>query len=338
MKGFIALCIFILCSCQNSHKEMKKMIRLSFHVNPTTVDTRKNTDVCSSALLFMIYEGLTRLLPDGSTEAAMAKAIEISEDGKVYTFHLRNAVWSDGRPVSAHDFEYSWKKILTPSFASPCPYLFYSIRNAEEAVKGEIPIDEVAIWAIDNKTLKVELKNPTPYFLALISFCNFFPIPKHVEEEDPLWHLRLDRTLVTNGPFTLSKWIPNQEIVVIKNPLYWDVDHVKLDGIHISIIGDEKTTLKMFESGDLDLITSVTSPLSIDDLISAKEKGLIETKPMGGTLFCTFNLQHKLFQNASIRKAFAFAIDRPSIVENITQLSDTAATRFIPHAILKNSK
>src|SRR5579872_2502367 len=172
MKQILSIFIFLLlcsaCEIPMSKEEKKSILRLSLHFNPTTIDSRKNSEVCSSSLIFMIYEGLTRLLPDGTTELALAKSVDISEDRCLYLFHLRNALWSDGIPVTAHDFEYSWKKVLTPEFGSPCPYLFYCIENGEESAQGKIPPDRVSIRAIDDKTLEVRLKNPSPYFLSLI--------------------------------------------------------------------------------------------------------------------------------------------------------------------------
>jgi oligopeptide transport system substrate-binding protein len=278
----------------------------------------------------MLYEGLTRLLDEGEVELALAKSVDISEDGLTYIFHLKDASWSDGHPISAYDFEYSWKKILTPEFGSPCSYLLYCIKHAEESAKGKISPEDTGIKALDSKTLRVILKNPTPYFLSLISFCNFYPIPKHVEIEHPSWNLVRDRTLVSSGPFRLEKWVPNQEILVLKNTAYWDVGNVHLDGIQINIIGDDKTSLRMFENKELDLLNSLLSSIPIDDLVNLKKKGMLQTRPIGGTLFCTFNLAEPLLKNQSIRRALSCAIDRQSIIENISQLSEQPATRFVP--------
>lgn len=334
MRHLSVVCYILLfcCACghPSSEEEKKSNMRLSLYFNPATIDTRKNSDVCSSSLIFMIYEGLTRLQPDGSTELALAKAVEISEDQRLYRFHLRNALWSDGIPITAHDFEYSWKKVLTPEFGSPCPYLFYCIENAEEASHSLVSSEEVSIKALDDKTLEVRLKNPTPYFLSLISFCNFFPIPKHIEEKNPLWFLAPGRGTVSNGPFKLDAWNPNKEIKVVKNPLYWDVDHVSLNSIQINIIRDQNTSLSMFENGDVDFLSSVTTPMPIDDLALLKKNGRVETRPLGGTLFCTFNLKHPLLTNFSIRKALCMAIDRKSLIDNISQLDETLADRYIP--------
>lgn len=324
----------IFQSCSKNPQKIENM-RLCFHSDPTSLDPRRNSDVCTSNLLFMVYEGLTRLLPEGKVELALAESVDISPDGKTYIFHLRNANWSDGVPVTAHDFEYSWKKTLTPSFGAACPYLLYSVLNAEEAVNGTVDPSQVAIYAVDDHTLKIELENPTPYFLSLITFCNFYPIPKHKELENPAWH---HNSFVTNGPFIVKEWDRNQAILLEKNQKYWDAKNVHLDAIHILIVSDEKTSLRMFENGDLDVLNSLTSPLSIDEVVSLKQKGKVMTNPLGGTLFCTFNLQMAPLSNRSIRKALSMAIDRMGIIENISQLSEEPATRYIPSVVLATDK
>lgn len=334
------LCLLIaLSGCQNPRtpSNAQQVMRLCFHFDPTTLDTRKNSELYSSSLQFMLYEGLTRLLADGQIELALAEKVHVSADGLTYRFHLRKAQWSDGHPITAHDFEYSWKKVLTPNFGSPGPHLFYCIQNAEEAVKGKVSPDEVAVHALEERVLEVRLKNPTPYFLSLVSFCNFYPIPKHVEEADPNWHTCTDQRLVCSGPFKLVKWIHNQEILTTKNLHYWDQENVHLDAIHVSIVGDEKTSLNMFQNGDLDLLNSLTTPLSTDDLIPLRKEGKVQLRPIGGTVFCTFNLKNPFLENKHLRHALSLAINRLSIIENITQLSEAPASRYIPPVIVQNA-
>lgn len=332
MKRLLLFLFFfaIFQSCQKTPQKTETM-RFCFHSDPTSLDPRKNADVYTSNLLFMVYEGLTRLLPEGKVELALAESVDISEDGKTYLFHLRKANWSDGVPITAHDFEHSWKKILTPSFGSSCPYLLYCIHNAEKAVNGAIAPEDVGITALDDHTLKVELENPTPYFLSLITFCNFYPIPKHKEVENPAWHLN---SFVTNGAYIVKKWERNHEISLVKNPNYWDAENVHLDALHISIVSDEKTTLRMFENDDLDILNSQTSNLSIDEVVSLRKMGKVAINRLGGTLFCTFNLERTPLNNPSIRKALSLAIDRKGIIDNISQLSEEPAARYIPSVVM----
>jgi oligopeptide transport system substrate-binding protein len=173
MKLWIALMFGVIMvftsSCQNSHQSSRQPHQLNVNISgePATLDPRKGADLISSSLHFMLFEGLTKITPDGSTVPAQAEKIDLSLDCKTYTFHLRECRWSDGTPVTAYDFEKAWKDILDPQFPAANAHLFYPIRNAEAAKKGKVTLQEVGIRVKDPKTLVVELENPTPYFLEL---------------------------------------------------------------------------------------------------------------------------------------------------------------------------
>jgi len=324
----------LFISCNNNNQ--KKQLRLSVNMHPTTLDNRKNGDVSSSLFLFMLFKGLTEFKQDGSVGMSLAKSYDLSEDKKTYTFHLRDTKWSDGKDVTAYDIEYSWKKILDPKFPSLCPHLIYSIVNAKKAAKGEVSLDAVGIKALNKKTLVVKLNTPTPYFLNITSFCIFFPIPKHIDEKYPNWENDIDK-YVCNGPFKLKKIDYNKEIIVEKNPLYWDSDTISIDSIKVSIIDNENTTLQMFENGDLDWVGAYSSPLPVDGIPYILKKKEHSIGQIGGTTFCTFNIEKFPFNNKNIRKAFGLSINRKAIVENITQAKELIATRIIP-PVLMNGK
>jgi oligopeptide transport system substrate-binding protein len=284
----------------------------------------------------MLYDGLTRLLPNGDVELSLAESAELSQDGKTYVFKLREAFWSDGRPITAYDFEYSWKKTLDPAFNSTCPQLFFPIKDAEAAHRGAIDPNEVGIRVADPKTLIIDLEHPTPYFLSLISSCNFFPIPKHIVETTSYWDTIPTQKLVTSGPFCLIRWEKRKEIVLEKNPNYWDAENTFLSSLKILIVDDEYTTLEMFENDELDLVSFILSSIPLNALKSYHQDGLLKLIPMGTTAFCAFNLQQFPFNNQNIRKAFSYAIDREKIVREITQLNEIPATRCIPPILDRN--
>jgi oligopeptide transport system substrate-binding protein len=284
----------------------------------------------------MVYEGLTRLLPGGELELALADRIDISEDGLVYRFHLRDALWSDGHPITAEDFAYSWKKVLDPVFGAPSAVLFYPILNAPESIKGLVSPETAGIRVLDEKTLEITLSHPAPFFLSLISFCPFYPIPKHIEIANPNWLQAAHETLVSSGPYRLKKWERNVRVSIEKNPLYWDKENVFLNGIDILIISDEKTALRMYERGEIDILNSLTSHVAIDDFLQYKQQNRLELKPIGGTFFCPFNLNSPILQNRNVRKALSNAINRASIVENISQLNETIASAYVPPCVNGN--
>ena len=314
----------------------KRFLNISIRHDPPTMDPRKGGDEISSAFHFMLFEGLTRLMPDGSVSLAQAESIDISNDKKHYTFHLRDAVWSDGSPVTAYDFEKSWKDILNPDFPSSNAHLLYPIKNADAAKKGLVPLNAVGIKATDAKTLEVELIRPTPYFLELISFCVFFPINQEMERKDHNWAFHANSHFLSNGFYVLKKWKHNGEVTLEKNPNYWNPEEVSLEGIHVIIIANETTTLQMYERGSLDLIAQYLSPLPIDALPQLKKLGVLHATPMGGSTLCAFNTLKVPFCNKKIRQAFSIAMNRSDIVNAITQLDEIPAFGTIPPVLKKN--
>jgi len=241
----------------------------------------------------LLYDGLTRCLPGNDVELAVAQKIDVSPDGTVYTFHLRNSTWNDGSPVTAYDFERSWKRAL--SEPSPCAYLFYPIVHAEAAVRKTKSLDDVGIQALNARTLQVRLEKPTPHFLSLTAFPSFLPVAE---------------TDAVNGPFVMQKTVPNGQIVLKKNPAFWNARNIHLDGMEFSVISDENTAWKLFEQGKLDWMGGALSPLPWETLASNQN---IAWSPMAATTFCTFNAEDTLFSNEKIRQAFAMAIDREQI-------------------------
>jgi oligopeptide transport system substrate-binding protein len=298
------------------------------------MDPRKSGDFISSSLICLLYEGLTRCGPGEEIFPAAAKNIDISPDGKIYTFHLRKTIWTDGTPVTAFDFEKSWKKSIDPSFPSLSSYLFFPIKNVEKYIQGQAFLSEVGIEAVDASTLRVELERPTPYFLSLTAFPVYLPIPTHREEKDDKWDLTDSSDFVCNGPFRIQKMVPNNEIALIKNRSFWNKKTIRLNSIHISILSDETTALQMFERGELDFIGGPLSPLPPDALENLGKKGLLRFISMDASTFCTFNMQKFPFHNLSLRKAFCLAIDRDAILQEAAHTGQIPAVTLLPPAFV----
>lgn len=331
---------FITCSCQKKSENVNlKTLNISFNMDPKTLDPRKSGDIPTSATLFLLYAGLTETAVDGSIVPSIAESIDISKDQKTYIFHIRkDAKWSDGAKITAFDFEKSWKKTISPNFPAICPNLFFVIKNAENAAKGTVSLDEVGIYALDENTLVVNLTNPTPYFLSLTSFCIFFPVPSHIEDNNPNWEMSSEKNLVCSGPFKLKEWKKSNELTVEKNPLFFNSAEIKLDAIKIFIINDENTAFQMYENNKLDWIGALLSPLPLDAIPTLKKHKEHVITPTGGTSFCSFNIDQFPFNNQNIRKAFGLAINRQSIIDNITQLDEKVATRCLPPILSVNKQ
>lgn len=317
----------LLYGCASSPSK-QHTLRISFNSIPSSVDPGTCGDLASSSLVYLLYEGLTRS-SNGVPEQALAEKIEISNDRLTYLFYLRPSNWSDGRPVTAYDFERSWKKVLDPQFPSIWPSLFYPIKNAERAHKREVSADQIGVYALNDHTLKVVLEYPTPYFLTLTTFLCYLPSPSYSEQ-------KLNIPLISNGPFLLQSVIACSKFILSKNKNYWNSQKIKLDEIQIDIIRSEATALQMFENGELDLVGGIEAPLPLDSLPNLRKQYCFSFAPIPATTFCSFNTHHPLLKNKNLRKALSCAIDRDSITKNITQMEETAAVRPVPPLLSQN--
>ncbi|KKX54892.1 peptide ABC transporter substrate-binding protein [Brevibacillus borstelensis] len=312
-----------------------KVLKLNLHSEPPTADPGLSEDTTSAAIIRATFDGLTRVGADGQPHESVAEKIEISEDGLTYTFKLRDSKWSNGDPLTAKDFEYAWKRALDPKTASNYAYQLYYVKNGEAFNKGKVGADEVGVKALDEKTLEVKLENPTPFFLELTAFPTYFPVNQKVVEADAKWAGEA-KTHVGNGPYKMESWEHKNKLVLVKNENYWDKDSVKLDKIEFAMVEDENTELSMFDNGEIDWAGSPTSALPTDAIPALKESGKMKTQPIAGTYWYKFNTEKPPFNNVKIRKAFAYAIDRQSLIDNILQTGQLPAMGALPMSMAVN--
>ncbi|MFB9860615.1 peptide ABC transporter substrate-binding protein [Salinicoccus siamensis] len=308
-----------------------KTINLSIASDPPSFHPALATDTTSGAIMASVFEGLTRLDPEGNPEPAMAENIDVSEDEKTYTYTLRDAQWSNGDPVTAEDFEYAWKWALDPENASDYAYQLYYIEGAEAYNSGEGSADDVAVKAVDEKTLEVKLVNPTPYFDELTAFYTYYPINSKVAEENPDWHTDPNgENYIGNGPFNLESFTSSDEIVLQKNEDYWDSENVALQTVNIDMVESESTALKMYEGGDLDYLGSPFNSIDLNALDKFKDNGTLNVSDQAGTYMYVFNTQDEIMQNKNIREALTIAIDREGLINNVTKGEQEPATGLVP--------
>ncbi|GGD18144.1 peptide ABC transporter substrate-binding protein [Pontibacillus salipaludis] len=305
-----------------------------FSLNPSLAN-----DATSSAVLLQTFEGLTRIGPEGEPQEAMASEIETSDDLKKYTFTIReDAKWSNGDPVTAQDFEYAWKWALDPNNNSQYAYQLYYVKNAEAANTGEGNLEDVGVTAVDEQTLEVELENPTPYFLELTAFYTYFPVNSKIAKENEEWYADAGENYVSNGPFKMTEWSHNDSITLEPNEEYWDKDAVKLDRIEFAMINDFNTELNSFKQGEFDWAGSPFGSLPTEAIPSLKEDGSLNVEPIAGTYWYKFHTEKEPFNNVNIRKAFAYAIDRQGIVENITKAGQVPAMAAVPPTMFSDNE
>lgn len=322
---------------------------------PKTIDPGIMEGVPEFRIAMQIYEGLTAYNPqDLSPLPGTAESWEVSPDGLVYTFHLRtNAVWSDNTPVNAETFKYSWLRVLKPETASPYAYQLYYIKNAQkynsikkddngnplvdekgEALKDEngnlvteVTAEEVGIEVVDPQTLKVTLEAPTPYFLNLMSFQTYLPVPKHVIDAVGNDKWSLPENLVCNGAFKISEWIPKSHIKFVKNETYWDKDKVKLDAIYYYPLEDSNSAIEKYINGEFDWIERVPSE-KIEEMMTRPD---FRKAAYLGTYFYRVNVTKiEALKDPNVRRALYLAINRDEIVNYITKAGEIPAYEFVP--------
>lgn len=317
----------------------KQVLNINISTEPPKLNPGMVSDTTSAAVLKAVFEGLTRINPNNEVENAQAKDITLSDDKLTYTITLREDIkWSNGDPVTAQDFAFAWKWMLHPQHEAPKSFRLFVIKNAEKARSGEVPVDEVGIKILNDNKFQVTLEQPTPYFKSLLAMPTFFPVNAKVVKENPEWYLDAGSDYVSNGPFTLDKWEHKNEIVLKKNDDYWDKEHVHLNKISMVMINDANTELNMFNNGELDWAGGPLGQLPLAAISTVKKEGKLTAFPISGKRYITINTNKKPFNNAKIRKAFALAINRKGIVENITQGGETPSTAFIPSAMWEENK
>nr|WP_302053238.1 peptide ABC transporter substrate-binding protein [Bacillus sp. FJAT-29790] len=318
--------------------DVNQELRVNIREEPPALHPGLATDSTSGNVLRQISEGLTRINPEGKPEEAMAEKIDVSEDLKVYTFTLRDAEWSNGDPVTAKDFETAWKWVLDPANQSEYSEILYYIKGAEAAHSGEGSLDDVGVKSVDEKTLEVTLENPTPYFTELTAFYTYLPFNSKVAEANPNWAHDAGANFTSNGPFVMKEWAHNDKIVLEKNDKYWDANTVKLDKIEMYMINDENTELSMYENGELDWAGQPTGELPTDAMQALKDEGSLTTHTIAGVYKYKFNTTVAPFDNVNIRKAFALAINRQELIDNITQGEQVPAMALVPPTIFPESE
>ncbi len=295
---------------------------------PETLDPHLVSGVPEHRIMMGIFEGL--VTPDPETATAMpgvAESWEVSDDGTVYTFTLReDAVWSDGTAITAQQFVDSWLRILDPETAAPYswfPSMF--IQGASDFNAGEAGPETVAVRAIDDRTFQFETVGPLPYVLDALAHYSFQVVPLHViEEYGAEW--TLPENFVGNGPYTLAEWSPQQQIVIEPNPTYWNAQKVSIERVIFLPVDDDTTAHRMFLNGEVDW----TATIPVGQIEEAQLRDDYHADPYLGTYYYVFNNQREPLTDPNVRRALAMAIDRELLVETVTKAGQVPAYTMVP--------
>lgn len=287
----------------------EQSLSIALHGNEPSLDPRITKGDQSYIVIKMLFEGLMRIGADGTLQLAVAQSYEISDDAKTYIFHLRETQWSNGSVVTAHDFEYSWKKTLNPHTRSIFSNALFIIKNAKLAKDEKIGLDQVGVHAIDDRTLVVELEYPAPYFLEVVAHWTYSLINSLIDRMHPGWAFQSGDKYVCNGPFKLAEWKPGRGLTVVKNPNYWDSKHVKLNKINVNMVDLGQNELRMMETGELDIAGRPMTTFPQTGFEQTLDEVDLITYPLYGALCITFNTTQFPFNHKKIRQAFAYATD-----------------------------
>ncbi|MGN7895188.1 peptide ABC transporter substrate-binding protein [Bacillus sp. 22475] len=305
--------------------ETKQSINLPYIAEIPTMDVTKATDSESMNVMRNVFEGLYILGEDNKVIPGVAKSYEVSEDNKTYTFHLRDSKWSNGTPVTAADFVFSWKRAVNPDTAAEYAFLFFDIKNAKRINSKELPIDQLGVKTIDDKTLEVQLEQPIPYFIDLTTFATFLPInEKYFGSQGKQYGLEANQ-LVYNGAFTLDNWKHEQGFQLKKNSNYWDAKTVKLDEINFDIVKDKSTEINLYESGQLDRVG-----LTGEFVDKYRNNPDFKERSEVTVQFLRLNQKNDVLKNKNARLAISHAMNKKAFVDTVLNNGSLPAVGFIP--------
>jgi oligopeptide transport system substrate-binding protein len=341
--GLLAACCAaaLLFGCARRESPVEAGIRtrtllVGNGAEPADLDPQVILAYTDSNIGYTLFEGLTKLNARTSlAEPDLAERWEVSADGTVYTFHLRPyARWSNGDPVTAEDFVYSFQRILTPAFAAQYCYMLWPIRNAEAFNSGKISdFSLVGAKALDATTLQITLERPTPYLPALAAHNTWLPVHRSVvekfgrmDEKGTMWSR--PGNLVGNGAFTLAEWIPNARVVVVKNPLYWDAANTRLNRIEFYPIERPDIEDLNYRSGQLHVTYAL--PMSKVDTYRSHSPVDLRVDHVLSTFYLFVNVTRAPFGNLKLRQALACAMDREALSRDVTKGLYPAARSLTP--------
>lgn len=343
MKKLLFLLIFpiLLLSCKSSDESevgpggsqthKREILRINIGNEPPTLDWSRSTDSTSYMILINLMDGLTKFGDDFKPVPALAESWQISDDGKTYTFKLREGIkWTDGKPLRSKDFEYSWKRLLDPKTAADYAYFLYDVTGAEEFNNGKITDPgSIGIKSIDDNTLEVTLKRPASYFLSVVSFMSTFPMREDIVLKHGLkW--TAPQNLLTLGAYKLESWKHHDRLTIVKNEKYWGTKP-EINKVEMIMNENPSSALALYESGELDYADSKSIPnLEIPRLRLSAD---FRTQLQFTGNYIGFNVRKAPFDNPLVRKAFSAAINRQNIAE-VVQGSGIPTTSWIPKGML----
>ncbi|PLA77353.1 peptide ABC transporter substrate-binding protein [Ligilactobacillus agilis] len=332
----LGLAGLFLTACGKQQTTSKQQeLRLSASAPLDTIDISKATGYGQTG---NVFESFYRLGKNGQPTAGLAKKATVSADGLTWTFTLRDAKWSNGDQITAQDFVYSWRRSLTPKTASPYAYLFSGVKNADAISKGKLPVEQLGIKALDNKTVEISLEKPIAYFKVLMAYPLFGPQNQKVVEKYGKKYATNSKYMVYSGPFVIKDWTGTSDKWSFqKNPNYWDKKQVKLDKISYKVVSNPNTGYELYQQGKLDM-----TPLSSQQVKNYKNSSEFKQYPYSYVAFLAYNFNatnaanKKALNNQNIRRALSLALDRKVLTKKVFGDGSQVPTGFVANDLAKN--
>ncbi|MDA1650733.1 peptide ABC transporter substrate-binding protein [Bacillus cereus group sp. TH160LC] len=321
----------LLTACNNKENKSdteakKQVLNVTVSEEIPSLDTAKTMDGTSAHVMQNIFEGLYVLDDQDQPIPAVAKSFKRSEDGKKYTFELRkDAKWSNGDNVTAHDFMFAWKRAIIPETASQYASMLFYVKNAKEINKGTMPLDALGVKVINDYKLEVELEQPIPYFLQLLALPIYLPQHESFLKEQGKNYALEPSNLIYNGPFVLEKWKHEQEFQLKKNATYWNQKKVKLDEINFQIVKDTMTAVNLYEAGNLDRV-----PINSQFVDKYKGSKELHMSSDPGIAMLRFNEQNNALANKKVRQSISFALNKEDFVAHFINNGAKSASGLVP--------
>ncbi len=297
---------------------------------PGTLDPHQASGDWQNRIIGDYIEGLVAEDAMADVIPGQAESWDVSEDGLVYTFHLRDGIqWSDGEPVTASDFEFAFRRLFNPATASEYAYLQYPIVGGSEIADGSMPVDsaDFGVKAIDDRTVEIRLEGPTPYFLQSLTHYTGFPVPQHVVEEHGADWTKPEN-IVSNGPYTVVEWVPGSYVRSVKSETYYDAANVQIDEVFYYVQEDLNAALNRYRAGEYDILTD--SPNDAAQMITDTMPGEGRFSPFAGIHYYVINQEKAPFDNVDVRKALSIAINREIIGSDIWGTGEPPAYGWVP--------
>ncbi|MFV0479341.1 MAG: peptide ABC transporter substrate-binding protein [Anaerorhabdus sp.] len=293
----------------------------------STMDHSIATDGTSMVAITMGFAGLTELDENNQPLPDMATSWTTNEDETVYTFTLADTIWSNGVPVTAADFVYGWQRLASQETASEYAFILsvITLQNADAVISGELPVTDLGIKAIDDKTLEVTLNAPCDFFLSLLAFPSFFPLNQEfVESQGDQYALTPDN-MIYNGPYAMNSWTSGNSYSFVKNDGYYQADTIEVDEVEFKFIQDTQSAMLEYQTGNIDVVK-----LSGEMVDAYKDQPGFTNRLQGYLWYLSLNFGDEVIQNADLRQALLYAVDRETIAESVLKDGSVAADGIIP--------